>query len=541
MASGMRTMVENTQERAVSTDINRLQAFKAQDVGELFFQMFDPYGSDDFDAAAVLTTPSTLEAPLRAEVFNGLLVKPSAASLSLLVDAGVLYAVAPDSDPDASVYKYVRDAGVSVLGTLVMTTNPAGSARIDVVECRINPTPSTVSDSRDIFNATTGAFVPTSVTKETKYVLEYRVRAGTAGAGYPAAQSGWLPLAVALVPAGATTVDTMTFWDVRPLLNDREYQPSALYRSVPKTLRSMCWWNPMSGNSVATNLKLRGIHEIGFKGRRYGGKLRRGSPGTDDDTVDLLLAANQEAAYTAVGGTNSNIYLCAPYGLPRWARYTDGPTNRVPRSPRGILLLSTVQPSESGVAGGAITPPTTMGLVTAFAAADCVHVGTVAYGNIAGAGDQYSGFHRTDDRHTFVASLGRGTNSASNNLLIEGSAVSAQFSTYTLTRDKHFPRNAKSILATIEIDDGITWASSYGRIYVMEPGSATEVWTLMEVELSVSPIALGRASMQVEIPLPFPYPGGGTWGTTQTIQVYYGGASGTPALSFFLIEGWKLH
>ncbi len=34
MSSGKRVMVINTQERAVSTDINRLQAFAARDDGE---------------------------------------------------------------------------------------------------------------------------------------------------------------------------------------------------------------------------------------------------------------------------------------------------------------------------------------------------------------------------------------------------------------------------------------------------------------------------------------------------------------------------
>lgn len=357
MANGFRRLVINSQERAVSTDINRLQAFMAQEIAEIFRNMLDVYVATDDNAIGAVSEPAVVESPLRAEILQGLMVQPQGGTLGVNVSAGVGFFLSPDSAPDESNYKYIRDGGTT---GLAIGANAAGSARIDVIECQISAIDALVTDSRDVFNTSTGLFAATTVTKERRGVLTYRVRAGVAGAGWPGTASGWLPLAVACVPAGAASVDVCTFWDVRPLVGDRVHAPFALAQDVPVA-------PTMNGEILFTggaSSILTGHARAAANGLRLGGRLRRGSPGADADTIDLTAAANCESAFAYSGVTQAiyYLYLLTPFGLPRWARYTDGPANRVPRSPKGIPLVSAVPPSGiTGAPSAAITFPSTFG------------------------------------------------------------------------------------------------------------------------------------------------------------------------------------
>jgi hypothetical protein len=375
MSHGWNEVIINTQERAISTDINRLQRFKEKDLAEVFRHMFDVYASTDDDQLGTLNVPNTLETPLRAEILgNGLLVRPQGGSLNLLVDSGVMMAIAPDAALDESDYKFIRDDGVTTLGALTIAANASGSTRIDVIECRINTTALEVFDNRDVYNPTTGLFSATSLVKERRGRLEYRVRQGTPGSGMPANQSGWLPLAVASVPNGTTTVDTVTFWDVRPLLADREsastYRNNQLPKIVDARLRG-------SRQEFQPAHRTHGYIDALFQGRRVGGRLRRGTPGTDADYFEGTEAANQDGTITAVNGTKVHCYLAFPYSLPRWARYTDGPANRVPRSPKGIPIVSTVEPNFFNQPSSAITLPTSTGLGGSTSTAMCIYPGEI--------------------------------------------------------------------------------------------------------------------------------------------------------------------
>lgn len=364
MSDGFRSLVINTQERAVSTDINRLQKFAHQEIAELFRSMLDVYPASDDDQLGTITEPNTIETPLRAEILNGLMVQPTGGTTSVAISGGVAFFMAPDAAADESNYKFIRDPGLAT-GSLTIAANASGSTRIDVIECQINATPAIVTDSRDIFNTATGLFSAGTVTKETRGQLSYRVRAGTPGAGFPGTVSGWLPLAVVSVPNGATNVDTCTFWDVRPLVSDRTH----LY-STPKdmsdTLRGDGMITYAAGVSTMT-----GHYEATYNGRRLGGKMRRGGIGTDGDLV-LTDASNYAADVSFAANSMTYVYLMVPYGLPRWARYTDGPANRVPRSPRGIPVLSSIAPDVKGKPSAAITLPASLGFVTTTTAGVCI-------------------------------------------------------------------------------------------------------------------------------------------------------------------------
>jgi hypothetical protein len=361
----MKELVFNTQERAISSDLVRLQKFKARDLAELFRYALDAYGNDDLTAGNV-TVPGGSENPGRAEILNGLLVRPQIGTQLCTVDPGVMYAMADDGVSDDSVYKYGRYDGDSQV--LTIDTGAIG-ARIDVIECRVSPTAKTVSESRDIFNPSTGLFTASSVVKETSSFIEFRVRKGTAGVGFPGTVLGWIPLCVVLVPSSSTNTDTCTFWDVRPLISDRQFQPVAL--------ASQTNGNTLLCNLSGPNTAKFGNAEAVSNGRRLGGKIRRGSPGVDSDTIDLSAVENQDATYS--GMSIPYLYLLTPFGLPRWARYTDASTgSRVPRSCRGIPLVSNVQPNQDGTPSASVIFPTAFGFAGAGTTGGrCISIGAV--------------------------------------------------------------------------------------------------------------------------------------------------------------------
>ncbi len=446
MADGFRRLRINTQERAVSPDINRLQSFAHQEIAELFRNMLDVYpASVDDDLSTVI--PATIETPLRAEIINGLQVKPQGGSLALLVDPGVLFAMAPDGSPDESNYKYLRDDGIAIIGSLTLTGNVSGSTRIDIIECSINPVDAIVTDSRDIFNATSGLFSAATVTKELRGRLQYRVTQGTPGLGMPARSAGWLPICVASVPTGTTSNDTITFWDVRPLVSDRVKGPMATPQTVPKLRQSQI--NATTPSTTA------GLVEADLNGRRVGGRLRTGSTVADAQSIDFTAAANRDPSFALVAGQPWYIYLCTPFGLPRWARYTDGPANRAPRAPRGIPIASTVAPDANGLPSASIGLPTATGLGGSATTAEafCISAGwaDAVPAQKGFAGDSLSGFQLTLFSTGTIPS-------------IAGGAFAGSRSSFVIPATK-FPAHARELLldfvGVVSISGGALAAGNY--------------------------------------------------------------------------------
>lgn len=493
MSSGKKTLVFNTQERAISPDVNRAQAFSAKDDAELWRYMLDVTANDDLDAGSVVAEHLTLENPLRAEIINGLLVRPQPASLNLLVDPGVAYVVAPDTDADASVYKYVRDAGVLALGALTITPG-AGSTRIDVIECQLNAVPLTASDNRDIFDPITGLFSATSVTKETQARLTYRVRAGTPGAGFPGTVLGWLPLCVVSVPAAAANVDVMTFWDVRPLISDREYQPFALSTTRPIHIASMV---------NASSLVAGGLVDIAINGRRLGGRLRSGSVVADADSIDFGNAANQEPGIVFTANRPWLVYLLTPFGLPRWARY-NAAGSRVPRSPRGIPVVSMTSPDADGFPTAAISLPTATGLLGSTSA------GVAALAGYTTAGGAQGGFFGDDaDGYILATGLGSGEPLEAPGV-VSGIGTANLTGSWTLTSGVGFPRNARMIL----VEPRFTYtsigetldATIFGQVFAPNGGGQIMQRALYTARDIMGAAATFRARQAFWIPVPTLYP-----------------------------------
>lgn len=348
MSSGERQIVVSPLERAVSTDIMRGQSFMAACFNQFMQALLDNgAGTDDVQAGALATFNTSSGTPASGQIMSGLLFSPVGASSAASVGPGVAMIYDPDAvqSTDDSQYKFVNDPG-TVTASLALTANASGQLRMDVVECaRVQPDNVVETDNRDIFNTVTGLFTAATVNKVTQAQLQYRIRTGTAGSGFPGAATGWMPLAVASVPSGTTTWDTVTIWDVRPLLEDRLFSLTRATRDLPKVTRCMAQIHSGLGAGGA----LTGLVEAELGDRRVGGIMQPSGPqtsgGPDALFIDLTDANNQSAGGVATTGFNY-VYICTPFGLPGWRKYTATGT-RVPRSPRGVVFNSNVTPNLS--------------------------------------------------------------------------------------------------------------------------------------------------------------------------------------------------
>lgn len=366
MSSGEKAVVFNTRERALSTDHNRLQAFIARDRSQLARYRFNDKRENWYNLPGVATPFVGGQSPLAADVFGGLLVQPG--STSLLVSAGEVGCLFPDPGitADDSPYMLIDDPGVQIAGVLVFTANGGGGTRVDLIECQ--PVSTILeSDSRDIFNPSTGLFTPTNVTKVQAFRLQYRITHGTPGAGLPATSVGWLPLAVAIVSTTAASFSDCDFYDVRPLVEDRVApQPSVTgfdgYHPVQRAEFAV----RLNGGAMCVG----GFAVSDFNGYVAGGELRRSTPsfggtrgGTgvgdgDPNFINLDLSENRDTGFAL--SAHAFVYLVAafPGTLPRWVRYSQtavSPFGRVPRGPRGILVASVNGPGQGNGSAQLIT------------------------------------------------------------------------------------------------------------------------------------------------------------------------------------------
>lgn len=558
MASGAKKLVINTQERAVSTDVNRLQDFSAKTLAEVLRYMLNLHGqsgatyvSDDLDAGGVAVENSTLTAPMVGEILNGLMVRPQNGTLNLLVDPGVLLAIDPDSDPDASNYKIVEDPGVQTAGLLQMTANASGSTRVDVIEVQVTSV-ITETANRDIFNTSTGLFSTTSVTKATQATCtlgfpgasasNVRVRAGTPGSGIPAAAAGWLPLCVAVVPASATLCDTMVFYDVRPLVGDRQYGV---------TTNGSTRVQNRSGVFGFDGTNTTGWVEAAINGRRAGGRMREGEGTSDADSVNVSGGTSSPPYDQVTSAPVKNrplyFYLCFPrVGMPRWARYTNA-APRLPRSPRGIFALSQVAPDEAGFAN----IPLNVAVFGAATNTDAICVGAGYWDSSAGPGAIALFFGSKEHGYYLEASstaafpAGAVNGLVVGNPTLSGSPGNPIAYEWTLVSGTHFPPCAREVLVELQAN-----MSSLTN-------PAPVIWTL-QVASSVNGIVnrshlfeepsngdgFDDQTFRVWVPVQSPYPVGATNNVNVSLiaEVFVGGITytGSAANSHARVLGWRL-
>jgi hypothetical protein len=541
MASGGKELVINPRERALSTDQNRAQKFMRKDLAELLRYWINVNANEETGADAVAGENPGPNTPMVGEILGGIMARPQIGNTNVFIDPGVMLAISPDGGADDSNYKYIHDAGTTTPGALTIAANASGSVRIDFIEVQVNNAVVVETASRDIFNTSSGLFAAATVTKATADQLNYRVSQGTPGGGFPLIAQGWMQICVAIVPNGSVNNDTVTFYDVRPLISDRAWGPSNLVSGLPTQGRC-------SIINAITPSATTGYFEAQYNGRRLGGRLRRGSPGAEfpasTSLIDLTDANNQSNPFTITNGAPWFLYLLTPQGLPRWARYTDAASgSRIPRGPKGIPIITHTKPFTDGTPSLPIHMPAVFGFTSFIQVGVCVAAGYFSGGAVKGVyGDA--------DGQILVNSVSSG-----GPIEIAGSNVSAAgfaTSTFDLTSGTHFPANARQLLVDIRADISSDAATQKVRqnLKVFAPNAAgTQIYMGHETSfpypngnnVNASGAQAGNIAMSRWIPIAPIYPNQADF--TQRIAVDYDsdgsmnpyGAGG----SHLRILGWK--
>lgn len=359
MTVGSRSVHINNLERALSSDINRLQTFKDSDLRELARWMFGVHEEQgELYPGFITETPASAVDPYQNSVIvNGLMPYPLNGSTTLFVSPGLAFMQDNASTADQSSFCYVNDPGVAIGAVLVLTPAP-GATRIDVVECRLLEEV-LEQDNRDIFNPATALFTPALVDKVCAGRLEYRIREGVPGGGFPGVASGWLPLAVVSVPSAAATWDDCTIWDVRPLLSGSHKPPFITWKNDNAT---RVFWSSASYDAGG----IRPLYCTGKSVVELGPFNQSGLIGnhpTDVPWIDLADAANWANGAVPVANFPYYLWALTPFGLPNWRKYT-GPlvSPRRPVGMGGVMAVSMVAPTARGYPSLAIAPPVASGL-----------------------------------------------------------------------------------------------------------------------------------------------------------------------------------
>lgn len=526
MSSGGKQMVINTQERAVSTDINRLQAFQGETDGEDWRALANTYqGTDDADGGGLYVPRIIQGNPSYADVHAGLQVQPQIGNLNLLVSAGVARLFDPDAVPstDDSQYKVVVDPGVVTVGALVMTANASGSTRIDVIECQRNNTISE-TDSRDIFNPVTGLFSATTVTKATQSFFTYRVRAGTPGSGWPGTQTGWMPLAVASVPTGTTTNDTITFWDVRPLVSNRLYQPHNLASndSIIDYVAGFIDCSTAAHPKLGMTSRCAATDFTGNVNALY----RLGGYINDPGSFNPLDISSSSYQMSALGTGPVYIFLAEPFGLPRWAWYSSAAFgSRVVRSPKGVLILTTTPPIPTGTPSSALTLPPSLGFADTTTKAICIAVTHATAGLVDGA--LFSN-NKTQFASKYVSS-------GSNSPIFTASTgtIASPNATFAMTSNVNYPPNARYLIVEFNLVVSTTFAADpifYLFNVVDSLGNSCEIG---QASAFVTSATVANLLCTLRVP----------WGAasgTQSLAAKITGSTATLVSATAQVIGWEL-
>ena len=521
--SGQRRLIFNFQERVVSDDWNRAQAFKAAALAELLRRQ-GAATTSSVTSGGKETAASAVSSPDRGVVISGLRFRPEIGTVNAFVEPGSLLVVHPEASPhpDDSPGRFINDPGKQAIDTGFQLSTAPGATRIDVVEC--SPyTLVTESDSRDIYNPATGLFSPAPVDKVFRGALAYRIRTGTPGAGFPGTASGWLPLAVCSVPAAAATWDDVAVWDVRPLLADLASPPHVEVAAFPRLRRAL----GQAFDDGAGHWQARGVFETEVDGWRVGGELAATSSGAT--YLDLQSAGVKEAGFAAAPGL-AYLYLLLPFGLPRWCRLNPSTSgNRDPGALRGVPVFSTRPPAGlSGRLGSAAALPTGTGLGSSSSA------GTAVLGALFNAGSALLNATVGDDGWCLVGEPGVQLSPTA------GAGTSAP--SYTLVSGTSFPPHAVAL--RLRFTTGVTLGAgttvSARRTYlVQDPVSAATQFTRYWEAPATSP-AGGSFSLIDEVDVPvspnLPVGGIGTWFAGASYVV----AGATFGSQTVQVVGWKL-
>ena len=535
MGSGAKRVKFNTRERAVSNDHNRAQAMLARQTAEMVRWMMAATMGEELASGATSSTTS----PLTGVILNGLWARPEIGTVNLFVEPGMCGVVNADASPSAddSPFKVMWSDGEQTAGALTLTAG-GGGTRLDVVEFRrVEEVEETAN--RDIYDPATGTFSAALVDKVVRDKLEFRIRLGTPGAGFPGTVSGWLPIMVASVPNAAVTWNDCICWDVRPLMADRVRGPARVEQTFV-SLRRL--WATQANEGAGA--RLAGLADSAFLENIAGGDLGGPLAGYTDGQMPLLAGDFLEGGFVATNNRPWYLYAVFPHSLPRWARYTPSSSGkRQPLEHRGVLVFSQKAPA-SGLlqAAAAITMPTTLGFTTTQ---------TRATPLLAGAYDDAGTLLDLMAADGWMRFGGTGVLAAAGNgILVSPSAgATTQTVTYDLVDNVTHPVGATAVRLRVTTGITFTGGANQGitmqrKVSVLDTAAGTLLGDAEYLNLSTGAAGVMTYAFEVEIPL---HTLGGAMpsGAPITRQVEVdlamsGGAPYTFANQRAFVVGWRL-
>lgn len=466
MSSGGRKIIENSRERIISPDVNRLESFLDAQAAEAARRLFvpgDPANALEQRVEAgngALTLSNAVNTPLNGAILDGLMVLIPAGGSSLIVTPGMVLLNDPDgqagsSDPnppnsdDSSGKMVVDPDGVTAAsGALPFLANPGPGNRIDIVEVRRIPSQILETDNRDIFDPSTGTSAPALVNKVTAGRLTYRIRRGTVGGGLPANVQGWLPLFISITEVGAVNFDGTTGYDVRPLVRDRgDGFPNYSRFLFPTKVERQLYVDAVT---VPGGRFLNGVAGSHIRGHRAGGLISWvASPGTAGSAntlnIDLADPVNRQPGLALAANAIFYLWLAFPGGLPRWVRYSTASIFgvRVPQGMRGIPTVTNIPPTDAGGISPAFafpSMPSSSGLDGPTPANDGVLIAAFPTDGVP----RVAAFMARDSQLSFGSDT---TDLTTLPVLAAPAAVAASAieDDYTITAGTHYPRSAKRI------------------------------------------------------------------------------------------------
>jgi hypothetical protein len=273
---------------------------------------------------------------------------------------------------DDSQYIVVDSPGVTDDTDLTFTANGGPGVRWDIVECQ--PVDTLVSgETRDIFDPVAQSFSSQSVDKVREAQFTFRIRLGTQGAGLLTPDENWMPLAVVMVPSGASGFSDCDLWDVRPLVSERaavqKRGDTHLVTGTPggarTVMRELELFADDQSGYVADSKYMAGYYSAEFDGYMVGGDIRKtvGTAGTASfGSIDAATGGQSDRfvpedpdnihplGYSGTAGRVLGVGAFFPSGYVRWARYSQVPlvagtppniarsNGRWPMGARGILV-----------------------------------------------------------------------------------------------------------------------------------------------------------------------------------------------------------
>lgn len=224
--------ISNLREKLISGDFNLMQSYSDLAVREHLLRVYSPRVSISSD---VLDT--SYDARFASDGFK---VRPTTPTgLSVTVSAGLGFiADATDSQTNIDSVSGLNDTNalkpvvLAEAQEFIVPPNAGVFARVDIIEVEYNKD-RTDSESRDVLNQTTGAFVPSAVDKTFSWALDglggnvvfpalssqpLSYKAGPGTGLTPITTPGYTKIAEVYVAPGATSIEQENISDFRKLL-----------------------------------------------------------------------------------------------------------------------------------------------------------------------------------------------------------------------------------------------------------------------------------------------------------------------------------